>query len=52
MLDLQYHDIRTAASYYLLEKNGQVDRVVTDPAIQLATHPPQNTRAKLRGTYS
>ena len=51
MLDLQYHDIRTNKGvYYLMEKNGQVDRVATDPAIQLATtHPPQNTRAKLRG---
>jgi proteasome accessory factor A len=33
-----------------LEKNGQVDRIGTDAAIQQAmTHPPQNTRAKLRG---
>jgi proteasome accessory factor A len=51
MLDLQYHDIRTSKGvYYLMEKNGQVERIATDPAIQQATtQPPQNTRAKLRG---
>ncbi len=51
MMDLQYHDIRTNKGlYYLMERKQQVERVLSEEQIQLATtQPPQNTRAKLRG---
>jgi len=52
-LDLAYHDIRrTRGLYYLLERAGQVDRVVHEPRIFEAKNvPPQTTRAKLRGEF-
>jgi len=51
MLDLQYHDIHVKRGlYYLLERQGNVQRVVTDEEVRNATQrPPHNTRAKLRG---
>ena len=51
MLDLQYHDIHVKRGlYYLLERQGNVTRIVTDEEVMRATlRPPPNTRAKLRG---
>jgi proteasome accessory factor A len=51
MMDLQYHDIRKDRGlYYLLESQGQVERLVTDEAIELAMgQPPEGTRAYFRG---
>jgi proteasome accessory factor A len=38
--------------YYLLERAGNVDRVVTEPQVSRAMRePPQTTRAKLRGDF-
>jgi proteasome accessory factor A len=53
LLDLAYHDVTRARSlYYLLERRGQVDRIVTDDEIDLAMdEPPQTTRARLRGAF-
>src|SRR6202012_4575717 len=52
-LDLAYHDIsRTRGLYYLLQKRGAVDRVVSDLAVfEGKGVPPQTTRAKLRGDF-
>jgi proteasome accessory factor A len=51
MLDLQYHDLRRDKGlYYLLERQGKVERVVNDAEITAAiTEPPENTRAYFRG---
>jgi Pup amidohydrolase len=51
MLDLQYHDIRREKGlYYMLERSGEVERIVTDQEIDLAVdQPPSDTRAYLRG---
>lgn len=51
MLDLQYHDIRRERGlYYVLERSGEVERIVTDQEIDLAIdEPPVDTRAYLRG---
>ncbi len=53
MLDLQYHDVsRRRGLYYLLQRRGKVDRVVTDEDIDIARGtPPQTTRARLRGEF-
>ena len=53
MLDLQYHDIRRERSlYYLLERNGAVERLFTDEEVDAAkTEPPQDTRARMRGEF-
>jgi proteasome accessory factor A len=53
LLDLAYHDVnRDRGLYYLLEKGGKVDRVVTDAQVSRAMRePPQSTRAKLRGDF-
>ena len=52
-LDLAYHDIsRTRGLYYLLQRKGAVERVVSDLAIfEAKSVPPQTTRAKLRGDF-
>jgi len=52
-LDLAYHDVhRGRGLYYLLQKNGAVDRVTTDLKIfEAKSIPPQTTRAKLRGEF-
>jgi len=51
MLDLQYHDLRPEKGlYYLLERQGHVERIVTDAEIDAAvTEPPVDTRAYFRG---
>ena len=53
MLDLQYHNIRPELGlYYKLEKEGHVERIVSDDAIEQAMHhPPETTRAKFRGRF-
>ena len=53
MLDLQYHDLRrTRGLYYLLERKGQVDRLLTDEEVDKAkSEPPHDTRAKMRGEF-
>jgi proteasome accessory factor A len=52
MLDLQYHDLRPDKGlYYRLEREGYVDRLLTDEEIDRATSvPPTDTRAYFRGT--
>jgi proteasome accessory factor A len=52
-LDLAYHDVhRGRGLYYLLQKNGAVDRVTSDLKIfEAKSIPPQTTRAKLRGEF-
>jgi len=51
MLDLQYHDVRRDKGlYYVLERNGEVERIVTDAEIDAAVdEPPEDTRAYMRG---
>ncbi|MBI1928442.1 proteasome accessory factor PafA2 family protein, partial [Candidatus Poribacteria bacterium] len=53
MLDLQYHNIRPDRGlYYKLEKEGFVERIVTDEEIEHSMHhPPETTRAKFRGRF-
>jgi len=53
LLDLQYHDIRRDRSvFYKLQDRGRIERVVTDADIDEAVeHPPQSTRARLRGEF-
>jgi proteasome accessory factor A len=52
-LDLAYHDVhRGRGLYYLLQRNGSVDRVTRDLDIfEAKSIPPQTTRAKLRGEF-
>ncbi len=52
MMDLQYHDLRREKGlYYTLEREGYVDRILTDEEIHRAiTDPPTDTRAYFRGT--
>jgi len=51
MLDLQYHDLRPDKGlYYVLERQGRVERIVTDEEIAAAVcEPPEDTRAYFRG---
>ncbi len=51
MLDLQYHDVRQDKGlYYILERQGRAERIVTDEEIAAAIHqPPEDTRAYFRG---
>jgi proteasome accessory factor A len=53
LMDLTYHDVnRKRGLYYLLERNGSVERICDDRAIDRATQePPQTTRARLRGEF-
>ena len=53
LLDLQYHDVnRNRGLFYRMQKKGMVDRVATDQDINHAVeHPPQTTRARLRGEF-
>jgi proteasome accessory factor A len=53
LLDLAYHDVnRERGLYYLLERRGAVERVVSEPEVQKAMRePPQTTRARLRGEF-
>jgi proteasome accessory factor A len=52
-LDLAYHDIsRRRGLYYLLSRQGLVERVCQDIEVFEATAvPPQTTRARLRGDF-
>ncbi len=51
MLDLQYHDLRPEKGlYYILERQGRAERIVTDEEISAAIlEPPDDTRAYFRG---
>jgi proteasome accessory factor A len=51
MMDLQYHDLRRDRGlYYTLERQGYVERIVTDEEILMAIKtPPADTRAYFRG---
>jgi Pup amidohydrolase len=51
MIDLQYHDVRSAKGlYYKLARTGKMDRLVSDDEISFAIdHPPEDTRAYFRG---
>jgi len=51
MLDLQYHDVRRDKGlYHVLERRGEMDRIVTDEDIERAIQqPPEDTRAYFRG---
>lgn len=51
MMDLQYHDTRKDRGlYYLLEREGKMERLVTDDEILRAIDtPPSDTRAFFRG---
>jgi proteasome accessory factor A len=53
LVDLAYHDVRQDRGlYYILERRGLVDRVVTDEDVGRALlEPPQTTRARLRGEF-
>jgi proteasome accessory factor A len=53
LMDLAYHDVnRDRGLYYLLERRGQMERVVAERQVQRAMHhPPQTTRARLRGEF-
>ncbi|MDQ3781400.1 MAG: Pup--protein ligase, partial [Actinomycetota bacterium] len=53
LIDLSYHDVkRERGLYYLLERRGLVERVVTDDMIDKAqTEAPVTTRARLRGAF-
>ena len=48
MLDLQYHDLRPDKGlYYLLERQGRAERIVTDEEIVAAVHTPADGHAGL-----
>jgi proteasome accessory factor A len=51
MMDLQYHDLRRDKGlYFTLERQGYVERIITDEEILLAMKtPPADTRAYFRG---
>jgi proteasome accessory factor A len=53
LMDLAYHDVnRDRGLYYLLERRGQMERTVSERDVQRAMHhPPQTTRARLRGDF-
>jgi proteasome accessory factor A len=53
LIDLQYHDVnRERGLFYRMQKRGMVERMVTDEEISHAVeHPPQTTRARLRGEF-
>ncbi len=52
-IDLAYHDIdRSRGLFYLLQRRGRVQRVVSDPEVfEAKVRPPQTTRARLRGDF-
>ena len=53
LVDLQYHDVnRERGVFYRMQRKGMVDRIVPDEEISHAVeHPPQTTRARLRGEF-
>ncbi len=52
-LDLAYHDVsRDRGLFHLLQRNGRMERVATEDAIDRAmSEPPVTTRARLRGQF-
>jgi proteasome accessory factor A len=53
MVDIQYHDIkRDRGVFYNLQQQGLVESICSQSDIENAkSHPPQTTRAKLRGDF-
>ncbi|MCP5027167.1 MAG: Pup--protein ligase [Actinomycetia bacterium] len=53
LMDLQYHDVnRDRGLFYRMQARDLVERTCTDAEITTAVeHPPQTTRAKLRGDF-
>ena len=53
LVDLQYHDVsRGRGLYYRMRQRGMVHSLVTDAEINHAmVHPPDTTRARLRGEF-
>jgi proteasome accessory factor A len=53
LVDLQYHDIhRQRSLFYRMQRKGLVERICDDHDIgQAVEHPPQTTRARLRGEF-
>jgi proteasome accessory factor A len=53
LVDLAYHDVtRSRSLYYKMAERDLVERLVDDEAIEHAVdHPPQTTRARLRGAF-
>jgi len=53
LLDLQYHDVNQSRGvFYLLQRNGLVERLLKDEDVETAIEqPPQTTRARLRGDF-
>jgi proteasome accessory factor A len=53
MVDLSYHDVtRDRGLYYLLQRQGRVERLLDDEGINAAMDdPPPSTRAALRGRF-
>jgi len=51
MMDLQYHDLRPDRGlYFLLERQGAVERILTeDDIVEALENPPTDTRAYFRG---
>ncbi|MBA3551255.1 MAG: Pup--protein ligase [Actinobacteria bacterium] len=53
LMDLAYHDVnRSRGLYYVMERRGLMERVISDRRVQKAMRePPQTTRARLRGEF-
>jgi proteasome accessory factor A len=53
LMDLAYHEVnRNRGLYYVLERRGKMERVVSEKDVSRAMRePPQTTRAKLRGEF-
>jgi proteasome accessory factor A len=53
LVDLQYHDVnRNRGLFYRMQKRDLVERICTDDDIHNAVeHPPETTRARLRGEF-
>jgi proteasome accessory factor A len=50
-MDLQYHDLRRDKGlYFILERRGDMERIISDERIERAmAEPPHDTRAYFRG---
>ena len=53
LMDLCYHDVnRDRGIYYVLERRGEMERIVDEADVEKAKFdPPQTTRARLRGEF-
>ncbi|MGY9074771.1 MAG: Pup--protein ligase [Acidimicrobiales bacterium] len=53
LMDLQYHDVnRDRGIFYRMQDRGLVERICDEADIERAVeHPPQTTRARLRGEF-